>query len=151
MSQTAQPREPSKRGWWILALLVVAGVITYVAVDQADRRDRESDARVDELVDAMSAATITYEVGGTSNQADVTAETPSGTDQLTVDIPLMAKEGGRGVEMTFQRGDFVYISAQNTDAVGTVTCKITASDGSVISESQSSLDYGIATCDGTAR
>ena len=97
-----------------------------------------------------SRLTIIYEVGGTTNRADVTVETPTGTDQATVDVPMRSKAGSTGLRMTFMPGDFVYISAQNTGAVGSVTSKITDGDSRLIAESESSVDYGIATFDGNA-
>ncbi len=47
----------------------------------------------------------------------------------------------------FSSGDFVYLSVQNQDAAGAVTCRITV-DGVVVSENTSTGGYVIATCQG---
>lgn len=47
----------------------------------------------------------------------------------------------------FHTGDFVYLSVQNQDAAGSVTCRITV-DGAVVSGNNSTGGYTIATCEG---
>jgi hypothetical protein len=100
----------------------------------------------------IGPVTISYDVGGTATWGDVTIETPTGTEQFSPDIPMSNKHTGkRGLKLKFWPGDFVYISVQNNTTLGSVTCTIHASDGETISHSASSVDYGVATCDGTAR
>jgi hypothetical protein len=98
--------------------------------------------------------TITYKVTGTARSADITMETPSGTSQQSgIDVPLVRKSASNrsGISLTFSPGDFVYISAQNAGTSGTIECSIEADDGTEIARVQSSGDYAIATCDGSAR
>ena len=78
----------------------------------------------------------------------MTAETPSGTTQQSPDLPLRTKNGDTGLRYEFDRGAFVYLSAQ-TNEIGSITCRITVDD-KVISEVTSTGQYSIATCDGTA-
>ena len=82
----------------------------------------------------------------------MTLETPNGSEQFSPDIPMRNTETGRhGLTLRFSVGDFVYISAQNNTALGNVVCSIRGSDGTVISQNRASSNYGIATCEGTAR
>jgi hypothetical protein len=92
---------------------------------------------------------VTYLVDGSASKAAVTYETPTGTEQMTVDVPLVAYTGASGITFeTFQPGAFLYISAQNQDAYGSVTCSIKV-NGEVISENTADGAYAIATCKGT--
>jgi hypothetical protein len=64
-------------------------------------------------------------------------------------VPLGTKSSGtRGISVTMMRGHFAYLSAQNTGASGTITCRITV-DGVVVSTNTSSGAYAIASCKGT--
>jgi hypothetical protein len=94
-----------------------------------------------------TVATVVYEVEGDGAYFDLTAETPTGTTQATPDLPLRLKTG-EPMTYEFQRGDFVYLSAQSKDG-RTITCRITV-DGTVVSENTSTGQFGIATCKGTA-
>lgn len=80
----------------------------------------------------------------------VTMETPTGSKQVTSNLPMMSQAGNAYLEFTFQRGAYVYLSAQNSGDIGEVTCKITTGTGTVISENTSSGSYTIATCTGQA-
>lgn len=80
--------------------------------------------------------------------ADITFETPTGTQQQSVSLPLTAKStGAEGLRMNFRAGQFLYMSAQKDDNYGTVTCRIYV-DEVLISKNSSSGDYAIATCTG---
>ena len=106
--------------------------------------------------------TVKYEVEATTIfgapiqmrvPADITVETPDGTEQANVSLPLKMKDGSIGYEKAFMPGNFVYISAQKGDYEGSITCRITVSDidganSRVISENTSSGDYAVATCRG---
>lgn len=95
-----------------------------------------------------STVTVLYEVEGTAKWADVTMETPTGTEQLSPDVPMVRKDSGKpGLQMTMSSGHVVYLSAQNKDSYGNIRCRITAA-GTVISENTSSGGYAIATCNG---
>jgi hypothetical protein len=102
-------------------------------------------------VRAALATQITYQLEGTASSADITMQTPTGTSQQAgVKIPLTTKAGTVGITYTFQAGDFVYISAQNNDDSGSVTCKIVTESGKVISSNTASGAYAIASCKGSA-
>ena len=90
---------------------------------------------------------VKYEVEGTASSVDITIETPSGTSQGSDKSVPLRTDAGNGITLSFPRGSFVYISAQNQGEDGTVTCRITV-DGEVVSENTSSGAYSIATCDG---
>lgn len=97
-----------------------------------------------------SVRTVVYEVEGTAKSVDITMESTSGTSQQSnLKVPLSSKSGSRGLTLEMNRGDFVYISAQNQGSSGSVTCRITV-DGVVVSTVTSSGGYTIATCSGTA-
>ena len=71
----------------------------------------------------------------------VTAGTPGGgTSQRTGPLPITGT-------FTFKAGDHVYVSVQNQQGAGSVTCRITV-DGLKVSENTSSGGYAIATCQG---
>lgn len=93
---------------------------------------------------------LTYDPKGT--YGSVTMKTPTGTSQSDPDLPMGVKDSASpGLTMTFQAGDFVYLSVQNNGSTDNVRCRITASNGVVLSENSSTSSYGIATCQGRAR
>lgn len=96
-----------------------------------------------------SVAEVAYFVEGTARSVQITAETPTGIQQNIVDLPLKNKQGGLGLHFEFLRGEFLYISAQNQGAIGTVTCRIEV-DGQPVSINTSSGPYSIVTCEGSA-
>lgn len=140
-------RDPKAIGLLVLLLIVVAILATAPARNA--ERERESAAQTARLVEAMAPRTVLYEVEGTALVAGLTMETPTGTSQVDVRVPMEDTSGSPGVTQKFNPGSFVYIAAQNQMEKGIVTCRITV-DGVVISENTSSGAYGIATCDGTA-
>jgi hypothetical protein len=92
---------------------------------------------------------VVYEVFGRQTSASVTIETPTGTSQKDISLPLMIKAStDTGLTYTFQQGSFVYISAQGRGGPFEVICRITV-DGTVISRN-SATGYGVASCKGTA-
>jgi hypothetical protein len=102
----------------------------------------------------LTSHTVIYEAdGGTARglrTVSYTIQTDSGgTSQGETNLPMKNRNGGTGLVFTgFRTGDFVYLSVQNKDAAGDVTCRIRV-DGTVISENTSSGGYTIATCKGT--
>jgi hypothetical protein len=90
---------------------------------------------------APSTYQVTYEVTGSTYGVSVTYENDQGgTEQGDYEIPFKKT-------YTMDRGDFAYISAQNMDDSGSVTCKILI-DGEDWRESTSQGAYVIASCDG---
>lgn len=87
----------------------------------------------------------------TKPSADITMETPTGTNQQSVSLPLTSKQTGEeGLTLSFKSGSYVYISAQKDEHYGEVTCRIYVDD-ELISENVATGKYSIATCKGTAR
>jgi hypothetical protein len=79
---------------------------------------------------------------GSGRSGMLTLETEAGgSSQAVVDLPFS------GTSTTFHRGDFLYLSVQNQQPAGSVTCRITV-DGVVVSENTSTGGYVIATCQG---
>ena len=84
---------------------------------------------------------VIYKVSGSGGQASVTYQNAGGgTEQAEVALPWSQT-------ITAPSGGFVYISAQNKGAYGSVTCEIDL-DGKVYKTSISTGEYGIATCSG---
>lgn len=85
--------------------------------------------------------------GETTKTASYTLRTSDGgTRQGDFDIPLRNKEGGVGLTFTdFDSGDFVYLSIQNSEGYGSVTCQIIV-DGVEVSRNTSDGGYKIASC-----
>lgn len=88
--------------------------------------------------------TVTYWVKGTADSASLTYNNQSGnTEQKSeVDVPWHLK-------FEAERGQFLYISAQNNGESGTIKTQIIV-DGDVIAESESEGAYVIASCDASA-
>ena len=128
--------------------LIAAAVVVGVVVSSADTP--EDDTAVGALPGADTSVTVLYEVEGSTDYADVTMETPTGTSQISPDVPMVREsDGRRGLEMEFNSGAYLYLSAQNNRGHGTVTCRITV-DGVVVAENEASGGYAIATCKGNA-
>lgn len=97
---------------------------------------------------SSSSYTVLYHVKGSADYGDITYATPTGTGQQSdVNIPLRRKTGERGIQFTMSKGDHVYISVQNGEESGSVTCIIEV-DGIAVAENTSSGAYAIATCNG---
>lgn len=86
---------------------------------------------------------VTYRVSalGGITKAMITYRTSFGTSQTTVTLPWSTSG-------TREQGDFLYVSAQNQGATGTIYTTITANGKSIASGSSSSA-YGIATASKT--
>lgn len=91
-----------------------------------------------EAPDSTTARTATYTLRSDDG----------GTRQGEFDLPLRNQNGTNGLTFTgFGSGAFVYLSIQNGDEYGSVSCRITV-DGAVISENSSDGGFTIATCQG---
>jgi hypothetical protein len=142
---TDEPYRPLQWYRHPVVLLIVAAAIW--ALFSVWRDGREADATDPPAPTTRSVATVLYEVEGSVEWADVTLRTPTGTEQLTPDVPLHTKSGKTGLTYEFPAGGFVYIAAQMKDSFGTIRCRITV-NGIVVAENESSADYGIAQCQG---
>lgn len=144
-------RKPRK---WPAVALLAAVAVAVVAVFASTASGSSSSASSDSGSSTShysSTVDVLYEVEGTATGTDVTLESPTGTSQLTGKaVPLGNRSAGtRGIHYTMPRGHFVYLSAQNTDDTGSITCKITV-DGVLVASNTSSGGYAIASCSGTA-
>jgi hypothetical protein len=80
--------------------------------------------------------------------ASYTWRSPTGTEQVEADLPLATKDGQVGLHIDgFGSGDFLYLSVQNRESFGSVTCQIIV-DGVEVSSNTSSGGYAIASCQG---
>lgn len=99
----------------------------------------------------LTAHTVTYKVEGTTKMASITYENANGdsSQQSDIDVPLTRKyDGGQGIVLhDMHRGDFLYISAQNSKEYGSVTCIIEV-DGVAVKQNTSHGGFTIATCSG---
>ncbi len=106
---------------------------------------------------APRSMTVTYQVDGTANAADVTMQTPSGTRQQSAVTLPMVPEGQSAyppglVVSGFRSGDFLYVSAQRAYSHGgglDVTCAIEV-NGVVVAQNSSSGEFTIVTCQAVA-
>lgn len=163
MSQT-EPQEtatpsaaaapPGSRHWLLISIgAVAAGVAIVVATMYWPA---SSPPPPPSTVTGIASHTVLYEAEGADapglRSATYTIQTDSGgTSQGETDLPMKNKAGGTGLSFTnFKTGDFVYLSVQNSNAAGSVTCRITVGD-LVIAENTSTGGYAIATCKGTVR
>lgn len=153
-------RAPFERWWVAAAVVLVLAVVAIVATSSGEEDDQGTSAtpyaatqpqRDRDRPAVTSCRTVIYYVEGTARSATVTIENDTGgTDQrdnLTVPV-ASEKTGIHGINAgCFDPGDFVYVSAQNEDDTGDISCRIEA-DGIVVASSSSSASYGIASCDG---
>lgn len=134
-------------GGGILAFVILCLIVSAAS----NQRSTTSSGSTTSETIRSSARTVLYEVEGTATSVDITYEAASGTAQQSgLKVPLTRKSGtAKGISVTKSAADFVYISAQNQDDSGSVTCKITV-DGVVVSTVTSRGAYTIATCSGNA-
>ncbi|MDR0274123.1 MAG: hypothetical protein LBI48_02045 [Burkholderiaceae bacterium] len=89
---------------------------------------------------------VTYEVSGLGTMvtpaALITLQSSSGTYQITTKLPYTYGP------VTRHEGDFLYVSAQNINASGSIYVSISA-DGKSIASGSSYAAYGIATASKT--
>ena len=87
---------------------------------------------------------ITYRVEGTAHTVDLTYNNASGNTEQKDDVRLPWQ-----MTFTVPRGEFLYVSAQNQGTTGSVKCVILV-DGLPAERAESSGEYVIATCSGSA-
>jgi hypothetical protein len=134
-----QPPKPSKLRTQLTITFVVAGILIALVVAAAVLSRHP-------ILTPSTTHTVVYEAtadaaSGSGRTGMVTAQAPDGgTTQQTGLLPITGT-------FTFSSGDFVYLSVQNGQGLGSVTCRITV-DGVVVSENTSDGGYTIATCQG---
>lgn len=137
-------------GWRAAAVVVpicfLAGVISIAASANGGSGAK----RISKSL-GLTPHTVTYKVEGTATQASITYENSTGdsSQQSDIDVPMVRKsDGGEGIVLeNMHRGDFLYISAQNSNEYGSVTCIIEV-DGVVVKTNTSHGGFTIATCSG---
>jgi hypothetical protein len=137
-----QPPKRSKLWLWItlaIAAPVIAGLLMLNWPKTVDPAPVTTTRAVTYEADSAGARGI--------RSGSITIQTPNGSSQAETNLPMKNQAGGTGLTYTFSPGAFVYLSVQNQDAAGSVTCRITV-DGVVISENTSTGGYTIATCQG---
>ncbi|MBV5296322.1 MAG: hypothetical protein JZU58_28615 [Curvibacter lanceolatus] len=119
----------------VATALVLASMISACGGGSSDNSSNNSLGPADD----PTASIITYTVtGSVTDKAMVTYKTSSGaTIQSTVALPW-------SYFSSFNKGDFLYVSAQNQSSSGTVITEITGSVGT-LAYAGSSGPYGIAT------
>lgn len=123
----------------VTALLIVVPALPWSGDDAADG---SSGSGVHVVVYEADGA------GGAKSGTYTARSNDGGTVQGDADLPLMNRNGGRGLTFAgFRTGGFVYLSVQNKDSYGSVTCRIKV-DGVVVSENTSDGAYVIASCQG---
>jgi hypothetical protein len=86
---------------------------------------------------------VKYQVSGTANSASLTySNAQGGTEQMEVSIPWEKT-------LTVEKGNFLYLSAQNKGEYGSITVKILINN-KVWKKSTSSGAFVIADCSGGA-
>jgi hypothetical protein len=131
---------PKRRKLWLwitlgVAVPLIAGLLTWFWPNDPSAPWRASVTTHTVLYEATADAAY-----GSGRTGMVTAQAPGGTTQRTGLLPIT------GTYM-FHSGDFVYLSVQNQQPAGSVTCRITV-DGTVVSENTSTGGYTIASCKG---
>ena len=102
---------------------------------------RQSDLRKS-LYKAMTEINAKFEISGTAESVDITYRIGNSTSQeKNVKLPWE-------YELHANRGDFLYLSAQNNGKTGTVYVRI-SKNGMYLESSQSEGAYAIATASGT--
>lgn len=99
---------------------------------------------------ATAPHVVFYAEGQGTTAGSITLRTESGgTVQKDVALPMTDKAtGAMGISSDlFKRGGALYLSLQNKEADGSVTCRIEV-DGKVVDEATSSGGFKIATCVG---
>lgn len=101
---------------------------------------------------SSGALHVTYLVTGSARIADLTYTDGAGqiSQQSGVDVPVVkANGGGQGIDITAgHHGQFVSISAQNTQETGDITCEIRAG-GRTIATNTAYGGFTIASCSAT--
>lgn len=126
--------------------LVAPAVVAAIAVGYRATNSGRSDK-----VTVVPDREVVYQVTGSTTSASITYSTPGGGtgQQADIDVPLVRKsDGGSGLVFSMRPGEFAYLSAQNSNARGNVTCVITV-DGVELARNTSTGAYTIATCEAT--
>lgn len=137
------------KGLIFLALLAIGGIGAIAS--SAGSSSSSTSSSSSHRAGVPTTHTVTYKVEGSTSMASITYSNPYGdtSQQSDIDVPLTLKDGTPGIQMSgMHRGDFLYISAQNSKEYGSVTCAIEV-DGIRVKENTSRGAFTIATCSGS--
>ena len=125
-----------------LIMLAVGALVVLVLVSPQGSSNDDSTGTALTPSDLTSTTHVIYAVEGSTDQADITYETPTGSEQQTdVDVAFKA-----AIDLTFPgHPSFLCLSVQNKNDSGEVTCRIVA-DGKVLSENTARGAYAMARC-----
>lgn len=142
----ATSREPLQgRRRWRRIMMLTATSFFLVAACTAD-----TDPPVSYTPPPLKPHEVVYAADGegTTSASYTWSTEDGGTAQGTIDLPLKDKDGNVGITSNaFKSGAFLYLSIQNSEGFGSVTCQIIV-DGVEVTKVTSSGGYVIATCQG---
>ena len=140
----AKPAEKKSNLGGILMLLIFIFIIIFCVISYPRDNDKDSGSKPYIYKTAVPTTyTVKYEISGSADEVSITMENETGnTEQFNTDLPFSKS-------FKVERGDFLYISAQNQGEYGTVTCTISV-NGTVLETATSSGAYKIASCSGSA-
>lgn len=127
----------------LVLVLVAAAIIVWIST-------RGSGSSPSSTLPTLTSTTheVVYLVTGSTTQADLTYQVGSKQSQQSgVDVPVTSTSGSTGLRFIAGSGDFLYLSAQNTQDSGTIGCEILV-DGQSVASNESSGGYTITTCSG---
>lgn len=121
--------------------MIIIGVILILMIGDSSGSSGNTSSGISRPSEKTSYK-VKYEIPGTATSVSITLQNAQGgTEQGDYKVPFSQI-------FTFQSGEYVYISAQNNDDHGTVTCKIYV-DGVEVKSSTSTGAFVIATCRGS--
>lgn len=132
----------------------LVAAILVLAVTGCSSDDEPTTAPVPSATTTTAASppeVVFFAEGTDTKSGSITLRTESGgTIQKDVALPMTNTSTGKpGLASTqFKSGDFLYISLQNSQGYGSVTCRIEV-DGVELDKATSSGGYKIASCQAT--
>lgn len=146
MSEEAKPEEPVSAARYVAGRVAMAALVAVavaaIAIGVSGGREDDEPTRG---VEPPRRAQVVYYLEGTVPYVDATIATPTGSSQMSPDLPMHTKDGIPGLAFDFPPGGFAYISAQLQGGYGSVTCRIVI-DGTTVSKNTATGTYQIATC-----
>jgi hypothetical protein len=132
-------QKPKRTTEIVLISLVIVMICCVASIFAYQNRGSITNSADDTI--RSSGNEVEYRLFGSTNLASITMQNETGgTEQLNVNIPYSKK-------LTMNSGDFAYISAQNQNDSGSISCEIWI-NGKKLKESHSDGGYAIASCSG---
>jgi hypothetical protein len=153
-SNTTQKQKKNNETILIIIIILIVSCLTYYVISQnngsltnlPEDKNKVSDYNGSITNSASEANTtsvynVEYRLAGSATSAGITIQNETGgTEQSIVRVPYLKK-------LTMKAGDFAYISAQNQNDTGSISCEIWV-NGKLLQESHSDGAYTIASCSG---